>query len=81
MIYAPLRDYTNPDNPCQCRSEGINCDQGRRCPANMPAEPCTELGADDVSSVDTKDRARFWQLYLAAIAVVLIATAAVYWPH
>ena len=82
MTYAPLRDYTSPDAPCRCQREGFFCNQGRDCPALIPAEACTELGADeDPEAAERRYRAIFWNCYLLTLLVVLIAVAAIYWPH
>ena len=47
-----------------------------------PAEACTELGADeDPEAAERRYRAIFWNCYLLTLLVVLIAVAAIYWPH
>jgi len=52
-------------NPCSG-----NCNQGRQCPANTPAEACTELGCDEP---DFSAAARFWTLYLSMALVAVVA--------
>ena len=59
----------NTCNPCNGR-----CNQGRTCPANTPAEACTDVGADDY---DPMTAALFWNIYAVIIIVALIAAYAV----
>lgn len=50
------------------------CNQGRQCSAHMPAEACTEIGAEP-SERDRGAAARFWVRYLLVVAVACIAGA------
>lgn len=56
-----------------------DCNQGRRCHANTPAEACTELGAESML------RHRRMAAHAKAIAMALLVAVAgylthIYWP-
>ena len=46
------------------------CNQGRQCPARMPAEACTEIGFNER---DFGAAAKFWTLYLSLALVAVVA--------
>lgn len=60
---------------CVCHETGFNCDQGRQCPYRMPAEACTDVGADDAPRppMTRRDMRTVLLIILAPWAVVIFA--------